>query len=82
VAEIASKTVPSADGEIAAIETIRRALPSPPKDEVWIGDDAAVVAVPQDGRLLLAADAVVEGVHFDLDLVDAADVGWKALAVT
>jgi thiamine-monophosphate kinase len=73
--------VPSADGEIAAIETIRRALPSPPKDEVWIGDDAAVVAVPQDGRLLLAADAVVEGVHFDLDLVDAADVGWKALAV-
>ncbi len=31
--------------------------------------------------LLLAADAVVEGVHFDLDLVTVADVGWKSLAV-
>jgi thiamine-monophosphate kinase len=48
---------------------------------VWIGDDAAVVAAPQHGSLLLAADAIVEGVHFDLDLVDVADVGWKAIAV-
>ncbi len=69
------------DGELAAIETIRRGLPEPPEGETWIGDDAAVVALPAGERLLLAADAVVEGVHFDLDLVDAADVGWKALAV-
>jgi thiamine-monophosphate kinase len=72
--------VSSSDGEIAAIEKIRRALASPPCGEVWIGDDTAVVA-GSAGSLLLAADAVVEGVHFDLDLVDAADVGWKALAV-
>src|SRR5205085_9699928 len=45
-----------------------------------IGDDAAVVAVPP-GDLLLTADAVVSGVHFDLDLVGIEDVGWKALAV-
>jgi thiamine-monophosphate kinase len=69
------------DGEIAAIEAIRRALPGPPPGETWIGDDAAIVTVPPGGSLLLAADAVVEGVHFDLDIVDAADVGWKALAV-
>ena len=69
------------DGEIAAIESIRRALARPPDGETWIGDDAAVVAGPGGGSLLLAADTVVEGVHFDLDLVDAADVGWKALAV-
>jgi thiamine-monophosphate kinase len=73
--------VSGSDGELAAIETIRRGLPEPPAGETWIGDDAAVVAPPAGKRLLLAADAVVEGVHFDLDLVDAADVGWKALAV-
>ena len=36
---------------------------------------------PRGRSLLLAADTVVEGVHFDLSLVDLADVGWKALAV-
>lgn len=70
----------SSEGEIAAIERIRLVLPQPPRGEIWIGDDTAVVAGPA-GSLLLAADAVVEGVHFDLDLVDTADVGWKALAV-
>ena len=69
------------NGEIAAIEAIRRALPPPPAGETWIGDDAAVVTGPSGEVLLFAADVVVEGVHFDLELVDAADVGWKALAV-
>ena len=73
--------MPGTNGEIAAIETIRRGLPQPPHGETWIGDDAAVVTGPAGESLLLAADSVVEGVHFDLDLVDAADVGWKALAV-
>ena len=71
----------ASNGELAAIETIRRAFPPPPEGETWIGDDAAVVAGPVGGPLLLAADAVVEGVHFDLELVTAADVGWKSLAV-
>ncbi|MGO9584079.1 MAG: thiamine-phosphate kinase [Acidimicrobiales bacterium] len=69
------------DGEMAAIEVIRQAVPQPPQGQTWIGDDAAVVSSPPGGSLLLAADVVVEGVHFDLGLVDAADVGWKALAV-
>jgi len=81
VSEVASAVVSGVNGELAAIETIRRGLPPPPAGETWIGDDAAVVAGPAGSSLLLAADAVVEGVHFDLDLVDAADVGWKALAV-
>ena len=68
-------------GEIAAIETIRRGLPRRLRGETWIGDDSAVVARPADGSLLLASDVVVQGVHFDLDLVEVADVGWKALAV-
>ena len=79
--EVASGLMSGTNGEIAAIESIRRGLPQPPDGETWIGDDAAVVAGPGGESLLLAADTVVEGVHFDRDLVDAADVGWKALAV-
>lgn len=66
--------------ERAAIEALRARLPGPPSGEVWIGDDAAVVA--WDGQTqLLAADVVVEEVHFDLALVGIDDVGWKAMAV-
>ncbi|HET7488951.1 MAG TPA: thiamine-phosphate kinase [Acidimicrobiales bacterium] len=66
-------------GEFAVIEGLRRRLPGPPPGETWIGDDAAVVAPPA-GRLLLAADAVVAGVHADLSLVGLDDLGWKAVA--
>jgi thiamine-monophosphate kinase len=64
-------------GEFSAIERIRRLLPDPPAGEVWIGDDAAVLR-PPTGPLLLAADVVVEGVHFTAG-ADLADVGWKAM---
>lgn len=61
-------------GEFAAISRIAaRFGPSPP-GEVWIGDDAALVA----GRLV-AADVVVADVHADLAVVTPADVGWKAM---
>jgi thiamine-monophosphate kinase len=68
--------------EDAAVERIARALqdasgPVRP-GEIWIGDDAAVVVAPP-GRLVLATDAVVAGVHADLALVGPADLGWKAL---
>jgi thiamine-monophosphate kinase len=42
-------------------------------------DDAAVVAVPGDGSLVVSVDSVVEGVHVDLSVCAVADVGWKAL---
>ena len=44
-----------------------------------IGDDAAVVD-PPEGPLLLAADAVVAGVHTPAD-TDLTDVGWRAVVV-
>lgn len=47
-------------------------------DEIWIGDDAAVVGSP-DGRLVLSTDAAVAGVHADLSLVGLDDLGWKAV---
>ena len=53
----------------------------PPPGESWIGDDAAVIASDGRGRLVVSADLVVEGVHFDLRYSDLDDAGWKALMV-
>ena len=64
-------------GEFAFIERLARALPAPPAGQVWLGDDAAVLA----GGLLFATDALAEGVHFDLAFSTLFDAGWKALAV-
>lgn len=76
-------------GEFASISAIQALLPVP--DEavgIWIGDDAASVALPPPGDtspgrerwLLLAADTVVAGVHADLGLTGLDDLGWKAMA--
>ncbi|HEX3567625.1 MAG TPA: AIR synthase related protein, partial [Acidimicrobiales bacterium] len=53
-----------------------------PSGEIWIGDDAALVADSGGRPLLLATDLVVAGVHVDLDLCTAADLGFKAVMVT
>jgi thiamine-monophosphate kinase len=62
---------------LAIIDRLRRRL-GRVEGQTWIGDDVAVVDRPA-GRLLLAADAVVAGVHADLSLVGLDDLGWKAL---
>jgi len=54
-------------------------LPPGPVGETWVGDDAAVLVAP-DGWILFTIDSAVAGVHADLSLVSAADLGWKALA--
>jgi thiamine-monophosphate kinase len=68
-------------GELAVVERIRKLLPAAPEGQVWVGDDAAVLA-PSPGPLLLATDAVVAGVHVDLSICGIDDLGWKAVAVT
>ena len=50
--------------------------------DLGIGDDAAAVTLPGPGRVMLATDLVVEGVHVDLSVATPEDVGWKALMVT
>ena len=42
-------------------------------------DDAAVVDVPGGGSVVVSVDSTVEGVHVDLSVCSAADLGWKAL---
>jgi thiamine-monophosphate kinase len=73
-------------GEFATIRRLVDLLPPPrpgavSPGEVWIGDDAAALRTPQAPWLLLAADAVVAGVHADLALTTLEDLGWKAIAV-
>ena len=45
-----------------------------------VGDDAAVLQVPSDRRLVAAVDTIVEDVHFPRD-ISASDIGYRALAV-
>jgi thiamine-monophosphate kinase len=72
-----SGTAGGNSGEFAAIERLRRRLPGPPAAEVWIGDDAAVLAQTR-GRIILTTDVSVAGVHADLELMGLDDLGWRA----
>lgn len=45
-----------------------------------VGDDAALVRVPQGRELVVAADTIVSGVHFPPDTAPEA-IGYRALAV-
>ena len=45
-----------------------------------VGDDAAVLEARNDRNLVVAMDTIVEGVHFPVG-TDAADIGYRALAV-
>jgi len=67
--------------EFSLIERIRARTAVDRADvRVGIGDDGAVVSVPAGHELVISVDTLVEGVHFPAR-TDAADVGWKALAV-
>jgi thiamine-monophosphate kinase len=66
-------------GELELIRTFQRILGERGnRVELGSGDDAAVVRA--DDRAVVSVDALVEGVHFDLDTHSYGDVGHKALA--
>ncbi len=48
--------------------------------QLGIGDDCALLAVPEKQLLAVSTDTLVAGVHFLPD-IDPADLGYKALAV-
>ena len=53
--------------------------------EKGIGDDAAIIAIPQGARLVSCIDTLVQGRHFSADWDDidklAFQIGYKAVAV-
>lgn len=67
--------------EFDLIAQIRRQVGRPgPGVLRGIGDDAAVLALP-GATLLASSDALVEGIHFRLDLMTPRQLGLKAMAV-
>lgn len=68
-------------GEFAHIDWIRQRVKSQAALPVGIGDDAAMLRLSGDTDCLLAADMLMEGVHFTFPELTPADVGRKALAV-
>ena len=43
-----------------------------------VGDDAAILDVPQGKSLVVTTDVLVDGVHFSDQTTSAEDVGWRA----
>jgi thiamine-monophosphate kinase len=67
--------------EFDLIERYFKPIPIRRKDVVkGIGDDCAILEVPQDRQLVTSTDTLVSGVHFPEETL-AEDVGYKALAV-
>ena len=66
-------------GEAGLLRRIAERLPRS-DDEIWMGDDTAVLAATP-GRSLLTTDTLVEDVDFSLAYCSGADVGWKTVAV-
>jgi len=64
--------------ELEAIELLSSLVGPPAGDEVWIGDDCAVLG-PVPARVLFATDLAAENVHFDRRHGTLADVGWRVL---
>jgi len=66
-------------GEFGFIDSVRRRFGGPVRPgELGIGDDAAVLPF-RGGKIVLTADMLLEGVHFDLRYFRPAEVGWRAL---
>ncbi len=68
-------------GEFGLIDKIKNIVKVQNKDTVLgIGDDAAVVQIPDNHLLLLSTDMMVEGIHFDLAYMPLKHLGFKAVA--
>jgi thiamine-monophosphate kinase len=60
---------------------VGRTGPALPELILPIGDDAAAFQPSKGSLLLVSSDALIEGIHFQLNYFSPGDLGWKALAV-
>jgi len=68
-------------GELSLLKIIRRRFTVKSKDViVGIGDDTAVIK-PSGNNLLATTDMMVEGIHFDLNLMTPYQLGFKLVSV-
>ena len=44
-----------------------------------IGDDGAIIALPNDYELIVTTDVLVDGVHFSDRTTSPFDVGWRSI---
>jgi len=69
-------------GEFGLIHRIQKQSPRrTPGVMIGIGDDAAALRVSANALLLATTDMLIEGVHFDLSVMDFHSLGWKSAAV-
>lgn len=68
-------------GEFKLIDSIRRQVVNGPGVHRGIGDDAAVLSLPDGHRLLTTTDLLIEDVHFRHAWTDCEALGHKAVAV-
>lgn len=66
---------------IAAAARAAGVAPATGQIALGIGDDAALLAVPQGHQLAATTDFLVEEIHFRREWTGPEDLGWKALAV-
>ena len=68
------------NAEFSLIDRIRERVRLRPDVVLGIGDDAALLQIPDGMQLVLSTDTLVSGVHFPADTAPA-DIGWKSLSV-
>lgn len=77
-----SVTEISSLGEFGLIDRLTRDFPLKNESSVLgVGDDAAIIDVPDGMEVLVTTDLLLEGVHFDLRYVPLKHLGYKAAIV-
>ena len=67
-------------GDGAEFDAIRSMLAVWGSQAVAIGDDAAVLSVPEGEKLVVSTDATMENVHFLAEWLGADEIGARAAA--
>lgn len=68
-------------GELELIQRIAGKAGNPDGLMTGIGDDACVVDISGENRLVVTTDMLVENAHFDLRLISPEQLGYKSAAV-